>query len=420
VPFSFKPLPKIRPDMIRAAFRVPGLFLGRLVLCLGLVASLAGCEDARAARAASVPVSLQTEKPSGLRWAKTLNWTRRGTAVSLTISEPWKGARTPLRYTLHRTDSGSTDPVLSTPKSTSNKNKDISNSSIVLPARRIVCLAGVHTGFLSALGATDRIVAVDAKNHVHDGSVRAGIESGRIAEVGSGSQLNVERLLAVKPDLVLANAIGASENQALDRLRRAGIPVVVTAEWMENHPLARAEWVRLIGVLIGAEARADSLFEAVEKSYLRLADRARARAERPTVLLGGPFRDQWFVSGGRSFMARLLADAGGGYLWADDTTAGGVPLSFEAVLLKAGDADVWLQPNDWRSIGDIGKRDARFARFGAFRRGDVYNNDARLRADGANDYWETGVTRPDRVLADLVSIFHGTEDTLYYYRRLQP
>jgi iron complex transport system substrate-binding protein len=387
------------------------------------MATFVACNDARAARTESAPAIASTVAPvlpSGLRWAKTLQWSRRGTEVSLTISEPWKGARTPLRYLLHRADSGSTEPSVPATKYPTQKNSLNGTPTLITPARRIVCLAGVHTGFLSALGASDRIVAVDAKNHVHDAFVRSGVESGLIAEVGSGSQLNVERLLAVKPDLVLANAIGASENQALDRLRRAGIPVVVTAEWMENHPLARAEWVRLIGVLVGAEARADSLFDAVEKSYLRLAERARSRPDRPTVLLGGPFRDQWFVSGGKSFMARLLADAGGRYLWASDTTAGGVPLSFEAVLLHAGDADVWLQPNDWRSVGEIGKRDARFARFGAFRRGDVYNNDARLRADGANDYWETAVTRPDRVLSDLVSIFHGTEDTLYYYRRLPP
>jgi iron complex transport system substrate-binding protein len=278
----------------------------------------------------------------------------------------------------------------------------------------------VHTGFVAALGATDRIVAVDARRHVHDGGVRAGVDAGRVAEVGSGAQLNVERLLAVRPDLVLANAIAASENEALDRLRRAGIPVFVTAEWMENHPLARAEWLRLLGVLLGREARADSLFTAVEASYLRLAETARSQPRKPSVLLGGPFRDQWFVSGGRSFMARLLGDAGGLYLWNGDTTAGGVPLSFEAVVVRARDADMWLQPGDWRSLAEGTRQDARFAEFGAFRRGDVYNNNARLRPDGANDFWESGVVRPDRVLADLVSIFHGSEDSLYYYRRLPP
>jgi iron complex transport system substrate-binding protein len=400
------------PRLFPAVFYA-GLFLGLCGLQLA-------CNDARAARPESSPPPLTLAQASGLRWAKTLDWSRRGSVITLTISEPWKDARTPLRYTLITADSGVPEP------SGPSKNTPPENSGksgipeIKVPARRIACLAAVHTGFVAALGATDRIVAVDARRHVHDGGVRAGVDAGRVAEVGSGAQLNVERLLAVRPDLVLANAIAASENEALDRLRRAGIPVFVTAEWMENHPLARAEWLRLLGVLLGREARADSLFTAVEASYLRLAETARSQPRKPSVLLGGPFRDQWFVSGGRSFMARLLGDAGGLYLWNGDTTAGGVPLSFEAVVVRARDADMWLQPGDWRSLAEGTRQDARFAEFGAFRRGDVYNNNARLRPDGANDFWESGVVRPDRVLADLVSIFHGSEDSLYYYRRLPP
>lgn len=415
--------PKVRPkrrvNLVRAALAV-ALSVGAFSAPGAL---LTACDDARAARTESAPASLAVAKASAvssLRWAKTLDWSQRGSELALTISEPWKGARAPLRYILRRTDSTSPEPGVPAPKTAPSQTTGGTVPTLLLPAKRIACLAAVHVGFLSALGAADRIVAVDAKSHVHDASVRAGIDAGRVAEVGSGGQLNVERLLSVKPDLVLVNAIGASEYAALERLRRAGIPVLVTAEWMENHPLARAEWTRLIGVLIGQESRADSLFGAVESAYLRLAERARRRADRPTVLLGAPFRDQWFVSGGRSYMARLIGDAGGHYLWEDDTTAGGVPLGFEAVLLRARDADVWLHPSDWRSVGEIGKRDSRFERFGAFRRGDVYNNDARLLPDGANDYWETGVTRPDRVLADLVSIFHDGEDSLYYYRRLPP
>src|SRR5690606_2999656 len=97
---------------------------------------------------------------------------------------------------------------------------------------------------------------------------------------------------------------------------------------------------------------------------------------------------------------------------ADDTTAGGVPLGFETVLARARGADVWLHPGGWRGLGDGLKRDARFSAFSAFKRGDVYDHDARRRDDGADDYWESGAVRPDRALADLVSIFHGNEDTL--------
>jgi iron complex transport system substrate-binding protein len=342
---------------------------------------------------------------SGPRHAKAAEWSRSGDTVMLSVLSPWKGARRPLKHVL-------------LPAATSAGKR--TEGEIRLPARRIACLGSVHVGFLAALGEAGRVVAVDAGRYVYDAGVRARVADRRVVEVGSGSGLNAEKLLAAKPDLVLANAVGASENAALDRLRRAGVPVLVTAEWMENHPLARAEWVRLIGVLVGAEARADSLFAAVEAGYRRRAEDARRREPKPTVLLGSPFRDQWFVAGGRSFMARLLQDAGAAYLWAADTTAGGVPLAFEAVLAKAQGADVWLHPGDWRSLDGGLKRDARFAAFSAFKRGDVYEHDARRRDDGADDYWESGAVRPDRVLADLVSIFHGEEDSLAYYRRLAP
>jgi iron complex transport system substrate-binding protein len=182
--------------------------------------------------------------------------------------------------------------------------------------------------------------------------------------------------------------------------------------------------VRLFGLLLGKERQADSLFKAIETSYGEQAQIARAKARKPTVLLGGPFRDQWFVSGGRSYMARFLEDAGADYLWKQDTTAGGVPLSFESVLTKARGADVWLYPGDfthhWNTLGDGIRQDARFASFNAFRAGDVYGNDARRLPDGANDYWESGNVNPHRLLADLISILHGSEDSLFYHRRIPP
>jgi iron complex transport system substrate-binding protein len=355
--------------------------------------------------ALAVAGAVAAPAPSGPRHARAAEWSRSGDTVRLAVLSPWKGSRKPLRHVLVPLGKGSA------------KSAD---GVIRLPARRVACLAAVHVGYLAALGETGRIIAVDAGRSVYDAGVRARVADRRVVEVGSGSGLNVERLLAAKPDLVLANAVGASENAALDRLRRAGIPVLVTAEWMESDPLARAEWIRLIGILVGAEARADSLFASVEASYRRRAEDARGLRPRPTVLLGSPFRDQWFVAGGRSFMARLLRDAGAEYLWSADTTSGGVPLGFEAVLARARAADVWLHPGDWRVLEDGLKRDARFAAFAAFKRGDVYDHDARRRPDGADDYWESGAVRPDRVLADLVSIFHGSEDTLYYYRRLPP
>jgi iron complex transport system substrate-binding protein len=255
--------------IFRGVHPVRRIFPVRFAACL--------CLAAFAAFSGGVFNPVYAAPPSaGLRHAQAVEWSRRADTVWVTVLSPWKGARKPLKHVL----------LTAAPGPTPGKRME---GEIRAPARRIACLAAVHVGFLAALGEAGRIVAVDAGRHVYDAGVRARVAERRVVEVGSGSGLNVERLLAAKPDLVLANAVGASENAALDRLRRAGVPVLVTAEWMENHPLARAEWVRLVGALVGAEARADSLFAVVEAGYRRRAEEARRRVPKPTVLLGRRF-----------------------------------------------------------------------------------------------------------------------------------
>ncbi len=65
----------------------------------------------------------------------------------------------------------------------------------------------------------------------------------------------------------------------------------------------------------------------------------------------------------------------------------------------------------------------RFGQFAAFQNGAIYNNNARQKENGGNDYWESGVANPDVVLADLITIFHPEllpDRELYYYRKLEP
>jgi iron complex transport system substrate-binding protein len=128
------------------------------------------------------------------------------------------------------------------------------------------------------------------------------------------------------------------------------------------------------------------------------------------------------MPGGNSYAAKLLADAGAAYLWADDTSTGSMQLSFEEVLDRARDADIWVNPGSWKSLGEGLAQDERFAQFAAFQNGKVFNNNKRLNANGGNDYWETGVTNPDLVLADLIAIFHPEllpDHELFFYRRLE-
>jgi iron complex transport system substrate-binding protein len=81
-------------------------------------------------------------------------------------------------------------------------------------------------------------------------------------------------------------------------------------------------------------------------------------------------------------------------------------MTIEAVVARAKDADIWLDPGLCRSLAELSGADERYTVFRAFRTGQVYNNNALTNAAGGDDIWETGVANPDRVLADLISIIH--------------
>jgi iron complex transport system substrate-binding protein len=189
-------------------------------------------------------------------------------------------------------------------------------------------------------------------------------------------------------------------------LAETGIPVAVEGSYMEESPLGRAEWIKFTAAFLGKGAEADSAFAVVDSSYRALAALARTAKRRPTVFVGAPFGGSWWVASGRTYVGRLLADAGGDYLWASDTTRGSLHLDMEAVLGRAADADFWINAGEWKDLADAERKDPRNALFKAWKEGHVYANDA-IRCDaGGRDFFETGASRPDWILADLIHILH--------------
>ena len=199
-------------------------------------------------------------------------------------------------------------------------------------------------------------------------------------------------------------------------------PYAVDAAWTEATPLGRAEWIKFTAAFFNREVEANRLFDRIAARYEELSTLVRTVEHRPTVLVGTPFQGTWHVSGGAAYQARLIADAGGAYLWADDPTTGSIPLDFESVYARGLDAEVWIHPYGWHSLADGIKADQRMADFAAWKSGRVYNNDARINAYGGNDYWETGSLRPDLILADLIEILHPDliDHQLVFHRQLPP
>jgi iron complex transport system substrate-binding protein len=92
------------------------------------------------------------------------------------------------------------------------------------------------------------------------------------------------------------------------------------------------------------------------------------------------------------------------------------------VYRKAGDAEVWINLSMVMSKKEMLAQEERYKKFKAFQNNRLYNNNKRVNGKGYSDYWETAMFHPDRVLRDLILIFHGAEvqeKDLYYYRKIR-
>jgi iron complex transport system substrate-binding protein len=194
------------------------------------------------------------------------------------------------------------------------------------------------------------------------------------------------------------------------------------ADYLENDPLAKAEWIKLFGALFCEEEKADSLFRTISMSYDQIKSYVEKNTdEKPDVLLGLPFRDTWFISPGDSYAARFIADAGGNYLWHDTKSSVSMPYSIEDVFIRSLKADFWINTGSAGSKKEITSLDPRLEKIPAFQTGNLYNNNKRVSPSGGNDYWESGILQPHLILRDIAAILHpglfpGYE--LYYYRKL--
>lgn len=292
---------------------------------------------------------------------------------------------------------------------------------ISIPIRSLVTASSTHYAFLEQLGELGKVVGLCEAKRVYNPTLRAGCATGRIADLGDPFRLNVERCLLLKPELVMVSGFNQYDEN-VNRLMAANVSVVYNNEWMEADVLGRAEWIRFIACFFDKEALADSLFALTVQRYGQLVTLgASVEGTKPLILSGDNFRGTWYQPGGRNFTARLFLDAGGQYLYANDTTRGSLPLSFEQVYKDLGEADIWVGATGGTSLQELKALDQRYTLFKAFRVGNVYSYTNRVTPQGGNDFWEGAVAHPDSLLADFLHVFHPgllPEHTFTYLRKL--
>ncbi|MBQ6253169.1 MAG: ABC transporter substrate-binding protein [Bacteroidales bacterium] len=341
------------------------------------------------------------------------------------------------------------------------------------PMERLVVMSTSHIGFLDAIGRLDAVVGVSGLDYVYPvesgpggettatlGTLRGGTGAERseasggaerseaveppepdsmgpvfpngVVDVGYDAAPDYEKIVSVRPDLVLTYSVSAAKSPFVSKLEQLGIKTLTVNEHLEGHPLARASYVRLFGALTGEMAAADSVLEAVKCSYRAIAGSVAGSYSQPRkVLLNIPYNDQWFIPSKESYLTSMIKDAGGEVLGAMEGRATSSVISVEKAYTLSKDADCWLNVG-WCStmsqltgINPIFEEMLRNIRSNAAARGYgedglVWNDNKRLNPKGGNDIWQSGVARPDLALKDLASILHpgGDSGSTIYYQSL--
>ncbi len=292
---------------------------------------------------------------------------------------------------------------------------------ISIPLSSIVCTSTTHIPLLDYLEETEKLVGFPSTDYISSEKARKLVDAGKVQELGVDKGLNLERVAMLRPDMVMGYTMNSDYGQ-FKKIEELHVPVVINAEYLEKHPLGRAEWIKFMALFFNKEKTADSVFAVIEKEYLKtkaLADQAQSKR---TVLSGIVYGDAWFLPGGQNYAAKLLRDAGYHYLWDDDSTSGFLELSFESVYEKAHDADFWIGVGSFSSLKEIENADHRYARFKPFQQRQVYTSNIRKGSKGGSEFLELGYLRPDIILKDLVKIAHPellNEHELYFHKQLE-
>jgi hypothetical protein len=159
--------------------------------------------------------------------------------------------------------------------------------------------------------------------------------------------------------VLLYGVSGASEIEL--KLKELGIPYLYIGEYLEQHPLGKAEWMIFVAELVGRRAEAEALFSPIEARYKAIASQQNSTS-RPRVMFNSPYRDSWFMPPATSYLVQLVTDAGGAYVYTDDGDNRSDVIDLEEAYLLASEADLWLNPGVFFSLKELCQRFPRIGR----------------------------------------------------------
>ena len=289
-----------------------------------------------------------------------------------------------------------------------------------LPFKRVILLNSSLMGYFLEINKEKNIIGITSPEYIFSEKIKKLIQQNKIKNVGNEQKYNIEKILALKPDVIFTNYIETFENTYYI-LKKNGIEVIFIDEYLEQRPLDKAKILKLFGVLLGAEAESNYKFKYIEQNYKKLVYLASKQREKPVSISNEMYGNQWFMPMNQTFSARYFEAAGSNYILKNINGTTSIPLTFEEVLLKSKNATIWVNVGDHRNKWELLNLNHNYLKINTFKNGKIYSM-AGATNEKANDIFESGAVRVDLVLKDYIKIFHPNllpNHRLYYMKEVK-
>ena len=283
--------------------------------------------------------------------------------------------------------------VSKSPLSVTDSVPIVANHHVVLgeETQGFVTSSTTHVHLLNAGVGLENWRGCTSLHYLRDSTLLHLVDSMTVRDVKGDGGWNVEVMTALSPAWILT---GPEQD-----LSERGWPWVPMTEYLEPHPLGRAEWMIPLAWMAGDSASGWRAFQSVRDRYEELAVPFERGAKR--ILTGSIADGVWHAPGQSSFVAQWIRDAGGSYALSRDDLHANVQLGLEKMLEEVSNVDAWvvvLYDPDGVDEGDIQSLDPRH--FEVMR----MVNEIWVCNTAEVDYFGEVVAHPEWVLEDMAAL----------------
>ncbi len=257
-----------------------------------------------------------------------------------------------------------------------------------LPSSCTILQQPLDCVYLQATSSGSLIDAIDAVGNIRlsgtkeDGwyvdSIAQAMQNGDILFAGKYSEPDYETMVAESCDLAIESTMILHNPEVLEKLEETGIPVFIERSSYESHPLAKTEWVKLLGELFNEEEKALEAFEEQAQYVENLED-----FENTGKTIAFFYINQNGIVVTRKssdYLPKMMELAGGQYIFEElgdpESATSGVDMTMEEFYAQAKDADYIIYnaaiDDPLESIDDLLAESKLFADFKAVKEGNVW------------------------------------------------